>query len=320
MDYIEKIIADFNRGLPRALARILTLIENRADGYEDILGKLYRIKSSPSYRIGITGPPGAGKSTLVDRIALHEKYLRREIGIVAVDPSSPFSGGAVLGDRVRMRDLAKRENIFIRSMASRGSFGGLSEATSDVMVAFEAFGKWLVIVETVGVGQVELDVVDTCDTVVVVLTPESGDTIQALKSGIIEIADVFAINKSDRDGAEIFAVELRSILDLKTKDERAWRVPVVPTVATTGEGIDGLVEAIESHREFIVESGRFESHRIEQIEHKINRIIASRIAKIVEERIDSGVDLSRLVQKVIDGSEDPYSIARELLLLKEIDL
>ncbi|HHS50612.1 MAG TPA: methylmalonyl Co-A mutase-associated GTPase MeaB [candidate division Zixibacteria bacterium] len=311
MDSTTTSLEQFDCGSARALARVISAIEDGEPGHEGLLGELYRRRSGSAYRVGVTGPPGAGKSSLVDKIALERRWRDARIGIIAVDPSSPFTGGALLGDRVRMRDLAVLENVFIRSMASRGSMGGLARATKDVLVALEAFGEELILLETVGVGQVELDVVDACDTVVVVLTPESGDSIQAMKSGIIEIADIFAINKSDREGAEFFAVELSSILELKGGGDDRWMPPIIPTVATSGEGIEELVSAIDSHRKFAFESGLFKERRIRQIERKIRDTIAERIERIIEGRILSSEDLRDVAEDIMAGKSDPYSFVDE---------
>ncbi len=292
-----------------ALARIISCIENRDNEYEAVLSKLFP-KSGNAYRIGITGPTGAGKSSLVDKLAMSLGNDGRDIGIIAVDPTSPFSGGAVLGDRVRMRDLAKYENIFIRSMASRGSLGGLASTTKDVVVVLEAYGKEYILVETVGVGQVELDIADTCDTTVVVLVPEAGDSIQAMKAGLIEIADIFVVNKYDREGADRFAQELQLILDIKKKN--GWKPPIIPTVAVDGKGISELITAIEEHKVYIKENGIFQNHRKQQIKHKITEIVEQKIKQIAEERFLKKIDIDTLTHQVFEGKIDPYSAVKEI--------
>jgi len=311
----ETLLKNFFEKRQVALAKIITLIENRADGYEEVLSRLFP-RSRNAYRVGITGPPGAGKSTIVDKIALHEGIIEHEIGIVAVDPTSPFTGGAVLGDRIRMRDLATLPNVFIRSMASRGSSGGLAAATKDVLIAFDAFGKEYILIETVGVGQVELDVIDACDTVIVVLTPEAGDSVQALKAGLLEIADIFMVNKSDRPGADLFASELQSVLELKEDRDResekpVWKVPIIPAIATRDEGIAETVEQIIRHKEFITKSGLFESHRKLQIKHKIQQIIMRHIREIAEKQFLGEMDIDALTESVFSGEIDPYTVVRE---------
>ncbi len=315
----EALIKSFFEGSAVALARIISHCENRADGYEEILSQLFP-KSRNAYRIGITCATGAGKSSLVDKMAMKFAGDGREIGIVAIDPSSPFTGGAVLGDRIRMKDLITFDNVFIRSMATRGSLGGLAAATKDVMVALDAFGKEFLLIETVGVGQVELDVVDACDTVIVVLTPESGDSIQAMKAGLLEIADIFAVNKSDREGADIFIRGLQSILQIKEdsryssseSSEPKWTIPIVSTIAHRGEGIDELLMEINNHRKFITEHGFFENHRKTQIKHKILEIIEQHIRGLIEQKILGETDIEEIADRVFRGDIDPYSAVREL--------
>ena len=309
MSRIETLVKKLLEGDVVAAAKLITIAENADKGENEEIIRLISPNLGNTFVIGITGAPGVGKSTLTDKLV---KLLRKKgykIGIIAVDPTSPFSGGAILGDRIRLQQLATDENVFIRSMASRGSSGGLAEATKDVLVAFEAFGKQLVFVETVGVGQVELDVVDACDTVIVVMTPESGDSIQALKSGIIEIADIFVVNKADRDGSEIFAMELQSILDLKEGDASSWKTPIVPTTATTGDGIDKLIAAIEAHRRFMEDNGLFRRHRLGQIENKIREIVDEKIRRSVDERLFTGRDLTEFAEEILAGKTDPYSVA-----------
>ncbi|MBN2542290.1 methylmalonyl Co-A mutase-associated GTPase MeaB [bacterium] len=311
------LLQNFSEGNVVALAKIISIIENRSEGYEDILSKLF-LKSSNAYRIGITGPTGAGKSTVVDKIAYALAQGKHDIGIIAVDPSSPYTGGAVLGDRVRMKDLFTFDNVFIRSMATRGSLGGLASATKDVLIAFDSFGKDYIIVETIGVGQVELDVVDACDTVVVILTPEGGDSIQAMKAGLIEIADIFVINKSDRDGADIFAQELQSILEMREGygEKSKWQIPIISTVAVTNQGIDELLAEIGNHKKFISDAGVFEVRRKAQIEHRVRDIIQHHVNQIAKTTVLNKIDIDRLVQGVYAGKIDPYSAVREYMDLE----
>jgi LAO/AO transport system kinase len=223
------ILERFNQGDRIALSKIISYVENQSPGYRRVLAQLYP-RAGKAYRVGFTGPPGSGKSTIVDKLTSLLVEEDRRVGIIAVDPTSPFTGGALLGDRIRMQDLTTREGVFIRSMATRGSYGGLATTTKEVTIVMDAFGKDYILIETVGVGQVELDVVNACDTTVVVLVPESGDSIQAMKAGLMEIADVFVVNKSDREGAKRIVGELEMILDIRRKDGE-WEYPVVSTEA-----------------------------------------------------------------------------------------
>src|SRR5579885_503591 len=257
MDMVERVLG----GDRRALARLVTLIENEAPEARDYLARLYP-QSGHAQIIGVTGSPGAGKSTLVMQLTRELRRRDQRIGIVAVDPSSPFTGGAILGDRIRMQELAGDSNVFIRSMASRGSLGGLAASTRDVVRALDAAGFQLVIVETVGAGQAEVEVVRAAHTVLVVMAPGMGDDIQALKAGILEIADIFVVNKADRPGADQTAAELRMLLSLAGKQSKApdvWRVPIVKTSAMQGEGILSLWMQCYSTARFLARVGNWPS-------------------------------------------------------------
>lgn len=237
---------------PLALARLVTVVENHAPGYDRLLDELFP-HTGRTLRIGITGPPGAGKSTLVDQLALAFRARHKRVGVLACDPSSPFSGGALLGDRVRMHRAADDPDVFIRSIAARDSLGGLSQTTHEVALLFEAYGADVLLMETVGVGQAEVDVMHAADCAVVVLVPQSGDVVQAMKAGLMEIADVFCINKCDQPGANSLEESLRQLLGLSM---RAWSPPIVQTAASQGQGIAELLDAIESHQAHLGAQGQ----------------------------------------------------------------
>ncbi|MEP7028520.1 MAG: methylmalonyl Co-A mutase-associated GTPase MeaB [Candidatus Eisenbacteria bacterium] len=257
-----------------ALARAISLVENEAASAAAILEAAFP-RTGQGLRIGITGPPGAGKSTLTARLARAYRDAGEPVAIVAVDPTSPFSGGAVLGDRVRMWELAGDPGVFIRSMASRGSLGGLGAATSDVCDVLEAVGFGRILIETVGVGQSELEVAETADTTLVVLVPESGDAVQALKAGLMEIGDVFAINKADREGAERAAHAVRSMLHLGAHRD-GWEPPVVLTIAQDGTGVPELVTTLARHLEFLKSQGLLERRRRRRLGERIEALVGAR--------------------------------------------
>ncbi|MEP0827750.1 MAG: methylmalonyl Co-A mutase-associated GTPase MeaB [bacterium] len=307
------VLERFLGGDQSALARIITIIEDRTDGYQDILARLYP-RSGKALKIGFTGPPGAGKSSLVNSIAKMLLGQGKRVGIIAVDPTSPFTGGALLGDRIRMVDMPSDGTVYIRSMATRGSTGGLAAATGNAAVALDAFGFDYVLIETVGVGQVELDIVDTCDTVVVTLVPESGDAVQALKAGLMEIADIFALNKSDRPGAENIAAELNMILEIK-REKQDWELPVVMTEAINNKNIDRLQSKIEKHLAYLRSSGQFDKHRREQIRKKIVSIVTAQINVVVREKLTQMVDIEKVVGEIYEGKTDPYTVSKELIRL-----
>lgn len=304
------ILEKFLNGDQSALARIISFIENHEDGYQDILSRLYP-RAGKALKIGFTGPPGAGKSSLVNNIAKAFISLGKRVSVIAVDPTSPFTGGALLGDRIRLVDMPANGSVYIRSMATRGSTGGLAAATGNVAVALDAFGFDCVLIETVGVGQVELDIIDTCDTVVVVLVPESGDAVQALKAGLMEIADIFALNKADRPGSEYIIAELNMVLELK-REKSDWELPIVATEAINNKNTDKLLEKIVDHIEYMKQSGLFEKHRRDQIRKKIENILFTQVNALVREKLNKTANLDTIVSAVYSGQIDPYTASQEL--------
>lgn len=294
-----------------ALARSITAVENEYDNAIDIMKAIYP-KTGNARILGITGAPGAGKSTLTDKVVKHYLAKGKKIGIVAVDPTSPFSGGAILGDRIRMADLTLNENVFIRSMGTRGSLGGLSKKTSDVVKLMDAFGMDLIIIETVGVGQSEVDIVKNADTTLVVLVPGLGDDIQAIKAGILEIGDVFAINKADRDGCDKLNVEIEMMLDLDSR-ELAWRPPIKRTIASKDEGIDELIEALDDHFEFLEDSGELDARRAERTKDEVVAMIQEQISRYVANNVVNTDEFNRDVAAINERSTDPYSIVNTVM-------
>ncbi len=305
------ILEKFKSGDPVALARIISHIENRGPETEKILAEIYP-KTGHAHTVGITGPPGAGKSSIVDKLCA--LYLERgeTVGIIAVDPSSPFTGGALLGDRIRMQDLAVNPNVFIRSMATRGSTGGLALATTEVIRALDAFGKDIILVETVGVGQVELDVAEACDTTIVVLVPESGDSIQAMKAGLMEIADIFVVNKSDREGAQRLVSELNMMVDVK-RDKSGRDLPVVSTQATNNIGLTDLLAKIDSEYERLKTGDNFQIHRKKMIRYDIIKTLEHRFKSRLLDEILPNQKLDEIVDKIYAGQGNPYDLAQNLI-------
>lgn len=298
-------------GDKRALARMITVVESQSEEAEEIIRRIYP-RTGEAHVIGVTGPPGAGKSTTVDKLA--KEYRRRDktVGIIAVDPSSPFTGGAILGDRVRMMDRALDPNIFIRSLATRGALGGLSAATLDVVRVMDAYGMDVVIIETVGAGQSDVDIVRTADTTIVLHVPGLGDDIQAIKAGIMEIGDVFVVNKADRPGADRSAFELEMMLDMK-EGERSWRPPVLKTVARDGEGITEVADAVEEHLEHLHESGEFHEHRQRRTELELYEIVRHKATRMVLDGVVDTPEYESLIEDVERREIDPYTAAQHLL-------
>jgi LAO/AO transport system kinase len=306
-DIVTRLLA----GDRRALARVVTLIENGAPEARAILTQLHA-HGGHAHIVGFTGSPGAGKSTLVMQLARELRRREQQVGILAVDPSSPFTGGAILGDRIRMQELAGDPNVFIRSMASRGSLGGLAASTRDVVRALDAAGFDTVIIETVGAGQAEVEIVRAAQSVVVVTVPGMGDDIQAIKAGILEIADVFVVNKADRPGADQTAAELRMLLSLdEQRKERVWRVPIIKTNAMTGEGVTALADKLAEHLASLKESGMLARRSGQQARSEMLALLHQALVAKIEATIGTD-EWDRLVAEVVERSRDPYTTADEL--------
>ncbi len=305
------LLERFKNGDMVALARVISHIENRGPETDRILAEIYP-KTGRAHTVGVTGPPGAGKSTLVDKLCALYLARGQTVGIIAIDPSSPFTGGALLGDRIRMQDLAVNKDVFIRSMATRGSTGGLALATTEVIRALDAFGKDIILVETVGVGQVELDVAEACDTTVVALVPESGDSIQAMKAGLMEIADIFVVNKADRDGAQRVVSELNMMVDVK-RHKTGHALPVVATQATNNVGLEELLAKIDDEFERLKTGDNFMHHRKKMIRYDILKTIEHRFRNRLSEKILPDAKLDGYVEDIFAGRGNPYDLAERLI-------
>jgi len=303
-------IAKLRSGDPRALARAISAVENRAPGWSDLLKALFPYTGKARV-IGLTGAPGAGKSTLVDQLAKHYRRENQSVGIIAVDPSSPYTGGAILGDRIRMQDHYADPGIFIRSMATRGSLGGLARATADATTVLDASGRDVVMIETVGVGQDEIDIVRLADVTIVILVPGMGDDVQTIKAGIMEIADIFVINKSDHSGAERVEREIRAMQSLATRNDR-WIPPIVKTVANSGEGTAELAAAITSYETYLKKENLAFKKNVENWQERLIEMLREALLEKARTQV-SAETLERYAAEIADHKRDPYSLVEEIV-------
>jgi GTPase len=308
---VARLVERVRSGDVRALARTVSLVENDAASAAEVLSACFPY-SGQALRIGITGAPGAGKSTIVDKLARHYRGAGITVGVIAVDPTSPFTGGAILGDRIRMQENLSDPGFYVRSMATRGSLGGLARTTADVASVIEASGKEIVLIETVGVGQDEIDIVRLSDVTIVVLVPGMGDDVQSLKAGIMEIADLFVVNKADRHGADRVEKEVRAMQSLASS-YGDWTPPIVKTIASSGEGIDILIEAIAQTKQWLEKDGRMEVRRRKFWRERITEMMRHALMRQVRRHGLSDEELEAYASRVASKEEDPYKLVPELV-------
>jgi LAO/AO transport system kinase len=316
---IEEIAKGVLAGDKRCIARAITIAENSPEEAQKLLAIIFPY-TGKAHIIGVTGPGGSGKSTLISKVVREYRRRGKTVGVVAVDPSSPFTGGAFLGDRIRMQELATDEGVFIRSMATRNYPGGIARATKDAVKILDASGKDLVIVETAGAGQSEVEIAKVAHTIVLVLAPGLGDEIQAIKAGIMEIADIFVVNKADREDADRVVMDIRSVLQLEdemltlqvNKEKRAWRPPIIKTVALSGEGVQQLIEKIEEHWQYL-QKGLIIKKRLENAEAELAEAIRDKVTRLIIERLKREKHFEEILMRIVKRELDPASAADELL-------
>ncbi|MHA1964885.1 MAG: methylmalonyl Co-A mutase-associated GTPase MeaB [Candidatus Thorarchaeota archaeon] len=298
-------------GKRRELARLISLIENEDGDAIEALIQLYK-HTGKAHVIGVTGPPGSGKSSLVTKLTAEFRKRKNSIGIVCVDPSSPFTGGALLGDRIRMQEHSLDKEVYVRSMGTRGHLGGLARATSDAVRAIDAFGKDIIFVETVGAGQSEVEVIDVAQTVIVTDMPGSGDDIQAIKAGIMEIADIFVVNKMDLPGAERKVTEINAMLDIDPS-EKDWRPPVLLTNSRSGEGVTELADKILEHLHFLKDSGQLEQKGLKRSRDELQELMRYKLTRELYQKLEGQPEYEAAIKKIATRKEDPYSVAERLI-------
>ncbi len=308
---LQEIVERLLKGDRRAAARAISLVENNDAQKQQILSKIHPYTGN-AYVIGVTGAPGSGKSSLVDRLIEIFRKSDKKIGVIAVDPTSPFSGGAILGDRIRMQDHALDKDVFIRSMGTRGSLGGLARSTREAINVLDSFGSDIIIVETVGVGQSEIDIVKTADTTMVVLTPAGGDSVQTIKAGIMEIADIFVVNKADLNGADRTIAEINMMLDLSGTPLK-WRPPVVATKALYNEGVEKVNQEIDRHKKHLVDNELLQENRKKKVRLEVLELVEYKIKSKVWNEVKDSKDFEEMTKKIILRTLDPYTAADLIL-------